>query len=159
MGKEEEIEIDFNKVRNLYAEYEFLFNKKHPNIVKTCGFYFGDKTYNPAILLEYCKFNLEKAIKELEDFELIGIIYEICSAMKYVHDNNIIHRDFKMSNILVNIKKHVKICDFGIAKSMDLTTYTSMAHGIGTFAFMAPELFNENSKYNENYYVFHCHKR
>ncbi|KAK8850059.1 hypothetical protein M9Y10_018170 [Tritrichomonas musculus] len=153
--KKEE-EIDFDKVKNLYSEYEILFQLSHPNIVKAYGFYLGDKTHNPALLLEYCKFNLDKVIKmkALKDFELVGVIYEICSAMKYVHAHKIIHRDLKMTNILVNLQKHVKICDFGIAKSIDMTTYTSMTHGVGTLFFMAPELLNGNQKYDEKVDVY-----
>lgn len=151
---EDELPIDFEKVKSLYFEYELLSNLNHPNIVKVFGFYFGDENHNPAILLEYCKFNLEKVIKELDDVYLVGIVYEICSAMKYVHDNKIIHRDLKMKNILITFKKHAKICDFGISKQMDLTTYTSNTHGVGTLAFMAPEIFHEDLKYNEKVDVY-----
>ena len=59
-----------------------------------------------------------------------------------------------MTNILLNIQKHVKICDFGIAKWIDMTTYTSMTHGVGTLLFMAPELLNESSQYNEKVGVY-----
>lgn len=152
--KVDEIEIDFDKVKKLYAEYELLSMLNHPNIIKSYGFYFGDRTHNPAILLEYCKFNLEQVIKELEDFELVGILYEICSALKYLHEKKIIHRDIKMVNILINTKKHVKICDFGISKYTDLTTYTTFTHGVGTIAFMAPELFDQTSKYSEKVDVY-----
>ena len=152
--KESEIELNFDFVKILFSEYEILNCLHHPNIVKAHGFYLGDPTHNPAILLEYCKFNLGQVIHQLEDFELVGVIYEICSAMKHVHSKNIIHRDLKMANILINLKKHVKICDFGIAKGIDLETYTSLTHGVGTLAFMAPEIFDENIKYNEKVDVY-----
>ena len=74
--------------------------------------------------------------------------------MKHVHACNIIHRDLKMTNILMNKKRHIKICDFGIAKQTDLSTYASLTHGIGTLPFMAPELFDENAKYNEKVDVY-----
>lgn len=153
--KEEEIEIDVDIIKQLYNEYELLLSFDHPNIVKVYGFYFGDKTHNPAILLEYCKYNLEETMKKkITDADIIGFIFEICSAMKYVHKKKIIHRDLKMKNILINSNKHVKICDFGIAKVTDLTTYTSLTKGIGTLAFMAPELFNQNEQYNEKVDVY-----
>ena len=151
---EEEIQINFDLIKQLYLEYEMLNNLNHPNIIKAYGFFYGDKNNDPAILLEYCKFNLEQVIKDLDDIYLVGIIYEICSAMRYVHAKKIIHRDLKMKNILINLKKHVKICDFGISKVMDLTTQTSMTHGIGTIPFMAPELFEIDAKYNEKVDVF-----
>lgn len=149
-----ERKIDFKKFKNLFMEFEILDKLNHPNIVKALGLFIGDSNTNPAILLEYCRTNLEEAIDKLETFELIGIIYEICSAMKHVHLNKIIHRDLKMRNILINSKRHVKVCDFGIAKQIDVTTYTSMEHGIGTLAFMAPELFDEDSIYTEKVDVY-----
>ena len=54
-----------------------------------------------------------------------------------------------MANILIILKKHVKICDFGIARQLDLSTFTSMTHEVGTIHFMAPELFNHDCQYNE----------
>ena len=152
--EEEKIEINMEIIKQLFQEYEMLTNLNHPNIIQVYGFYFGEKTHNPSILLEYCSCNLEKAISELEDIELVGIIYEICSAMKYVHENKIIHRDLKMKNILVNKDKHIRICDFGISKSIDITTLTSMTHGIGTFAFMAPEIINPKAKYDEKVDIY-----
>lgn len=81
----------------------------------------------PTIQLFYM--NLQEVITELEDFELIGIIYEICSAMKYLHDNKIIRRDSKMAYIIVNVEKHAKICDFGISKYTDLTSISTYTAG------------------------------
>lgn len=152
--KEEERKIDIKKLQKLFMEFEILDKLNHPNIVKTLGLFVGDSNNNPAILLEYCRSNLEECIDKLKPFELIGIIYEICSAMKYVHANNIIHRDLKMRNILVNSERHAKVCDFGIAKQIDPTTFTSMSTRSGTPAFMAPELFKDDSKYTEKVDVY-----
>lgn len=153
--EENEIILDMDKIRQLCNEYELLFKLEHPNIVKVYGFYLGDRKHNPAILLEYCKYNLEDAIKKkVTNADLVSFIFEICAAMKYVHKYKIIHRDLKMKNILITSKKHVKICDFGISRSMELTTYTSRTIGIGTLPFMAPELFNQKGKYNEKVDVY-----
>ncbi|KAK8865492.1 Serine/threonine-protein kinase 36 [Tritrichomonas musculus] len=153
-NNQEEPTFDFEKARKLYSEYELLKCLDRPNIEKVYGFFYGSKEMKPAILLEYCKFNLEKVIKNFKYYELVGVIYEICSAMKYVHQNKVIHRDIKMRNILIYIKKHVKLCDFGIAKVMDLTTYTELTKNIGTFVFMAQEIFDESTQYNEKVDVY-----
>lgn len=150
----DEPKIDMKKVQQLYKEFEVLYNLDHPNIIQVYGFYYGDENHSPAILLEYCKYSLDKIITGLEDIDLVGIIFEICTAMKYLHQNKIIHRDLKMTNILVNIKKHVKICDFGVSKVVDIATLTSMSQKVGTIAFMAPELFREDGKYNEKVDVY-----
>lgn len=152
--EEEEIEIDIERIKQIFKEYEILNALKHPNIISVYGFYFGDKNHKPSILLEYCKFNLESAIEFLEDIDLVGVIYEICSAMDHVHKNKIIHRDLKPKNILINSNKHVKICNFGIAKILDETTLTSITHNNGTFLFMAPEMFQLDKIYNEKVDVY-----
>lgn len=154
LSEEDKYQIDVEKVKQLYCEYEIIHRLNHPNIIKVYGFFNGDETHSPAILLEYCDYNLENVIKEFKNFELVGVIYEICSAMKYVHMNKIIHRDLKMKNILINKNRHVKICDFGIAKVVDLTTYTSTKEGCGTLPFMAPELFDPNIKSTEKVDVY-----
>lgn len=151
---EETFEIDLEKARQIFTEYEILNNLNHPNIIKVFGFYFGDKQHEPAILLEYCKFNLEKAIGLLENVDLVGIIYEICSAMMHIHTNKIIHRDLKPQNILIDKNKHVKICDFGIAKVLDATTLTSITHNKGTFLYMAPEMFKMDQLYSQKVDVY-----
>ena len=155
VNEEEENPIfDEEMAQQLYKEYELLHLLSHPNIIKAYGFYFGDKKHSPAILLEYCACNLHDAITKLDSVYRVGVIYEICSAMKYLHENNVIHRDLKMANILINIEKHVKICDFGISKVINLTTLTSLTHNVGTIAFMAPELFNQDQKYDEKVDVY-----
>ena len=45
-------------------------------------------------------------------------MYQIIKGMKYLHSASVIHRDLKPSNILVNSDCHVKICDFGLARSL-----------------------------------------
>lgn len=42
-------------------------------------------------------------------------IYEILNGLKYIHENNIIHRDIKLSNIYIHEKGYLKIGDFGLA--------------------------------------------
>lgn len=151
---DDKAEIDIDVIRQLLQEYEILNLINHPNIVKVYGLYRGDLNHKPAILLEYCKYNLEQVASKIEDIYLISIIYEICSAMNYVHQRKLIHRDLSIRNILINSAKHVKICDFGIAKVIDLTTLTSLTHGVGTIAFMAPEVLDKNTKYTEKVDVY-----
>lgn len=148
------VQYDTEKMENYIKEYKILGVLNHPNIIKAIGFYNGDQTHEPAILLEYCLFNLRDAVHHLEDYELICIVYEICTSMKYIHAQNIIHRDLKLENILINKDKHVKICDFGISAWLDSYTQTTYTHGIGTAIFMAPELFKKKGKYDNKVDVY-----
>lgn len=112
--EENDEEINNEAILTLYSEYQTLDN--HPNIAKDYGFSLGDKTTSPCILLELCKTNLEKGFKHLNSSDLVAVAYEICSAMEFVHSKGIIHQNLKINNILLNSKKHVNICDFGLSK-------------------------------------------
>jgi mitogen-activated protein kinase 1/3 len=46
------------------------------------------------------------------------ILYNLLCAVKYLHESNVIHRDLKPANILVNEDCTVKLCDFGLARSI-----------------------------------------
>jgi mitogen-activated protein kinase 15 len=54
----------------------------------------------------------------LKDVHNRYIMYQIIKGMKYLHSASVIHRDLKPSNILVNSDCHIKICDFGLARSL-----------------------------------------
>jgi hypothetical protein len=66
------------------------------------------------------------------------IALEICSGLKEAHAQGIVHRDLKPENVMVDTGGHVKIMDFGIARSMDNGTRLTGSLA-GTPAYMAPE--------------------
>lgn len=143
------------KVKRFFQEYEILNNIYHPNIIKSYGFYNGDKTNQPSILLQYCPKNLKDNVDELTNVERITVIYEICLGMKKVHEVGLIHRDLKPENILLDDKNHVKISDFGISCLIDPETQSqSKTSGVGTLLFMAPELLNGSTHYGQKVDVY-----
>lgn len=114
--------IDVSKLRRFFNEFDVLKQIDHPNIIKTYGFFPGDKKYAPSILLEFCTTNLKKIIKKLSDDERIQIIIEISCAMEKIHELGIIYRDLKPENILIDENKHEKVSDFGICTFIDETS-------------------------------------
>lgn len=54
----------------------------------------------------------------LEEIHRKYVVYQILKALKYMHSGELIHRDLKPSNILLNSECHVKIADFGLARSL-----------------------------------------
>jgi serine/threonine-protein kinase ULK4 len=62
--------------------------------------------------------------------------------MRYIHSRRIIHSDLKPSNILINDKEHVWICDFGASRSVDDPTSRNET---GTVHYAAPEQYDEGS--------------
>ena len=55
---------------------------------------------------------------KISDEQIKLILYNLLCALKYVHSANIIHRDLKPANILINADCQVKICDFGISRTL-----------------------------------------
>jgi len=74
---------------------------------------------------------------------------QILEGGKYLHDNNIIHRDLKLANILLNQKGEVKLADFGLARTINNNNpnlhYTIT---VVTLGYRAPELLLGDKKYN-----------
>ena len=67
---------------------------------------------------------------------IINILIQLCLGIRHLRKNNIVHRDIKMSNIILAENGTCKIADFGISKQVD--TYASTC--VGTPYYTAPEI-------------------
>ena len=75
-------------------------------------------------------------------------IYGIASIMSYLHENDIIHRDLKLDNILFDDYLFPKISDFGLSKVMNRNNSNVLqsSKGIkGTIVYLAPEILVDES--------------
>lgn len=57
----------------------------------------------------------------LEDIHKQYIIYQVLKCLKYMHSADVLHWDLKPSNILLNAECHIKVADFGLARSIAAT--------------------------------------
>lgn len=71
--------------------------------------------------------------------EVLRIMYEAASALAYAHSQNMIHRDVKPANLMLENGKRVVLTDFGIAKILTGQQYTTTGGMVGTPAYMSPE--------------------
>lgn len=74
----------------------------------------------------------------------LQLFCQVCDGVHYGHQKGVIHRDLKPVNVLVDAHSHVKIIDFGIARSTDsdiavTTMHTEAGQLLGTLAYMSPE--------------------
>ena len=106
---------------NLSREGRLISNLSHPNIIKIYNFYtYENYLYN---VMEYAKWGeltqLINSKDEIPETKIKDIFKQIYSAVKYLHNKNIIHRDLKTNNIvfLDEEKTHVAIIDFGISST------------------------------------------
>lgn len=118
---------------------------QHENIVSV--FDYGEFDGKPFIVMEYLKGeDLRDAIRGSRLGSIndrLRIAVHIADALQYVHARAIVHRDIKPENIHIDPNGRVKLMDFGIAKTPDLSlTRTGMA--MGTPYYMSPEQISGN---------------
>ena len=66
------------------------------------------------------------------------IFKQLITSIKYIHSKNIIHRDIKLDNILIDLNNNIKICDFGVGKQY--IKGDKLKDKCGTPAYIAPEI-------------------
>lgn len=77
------------------------------------------------------------------------MLYQMCKAVKHIHEGNIIHRDLKPGNIFIIDNFQIKIGDFGLALNSKSTEYKQG----GTYLYQSPEQIN-NQPYDEKIDIF-----
>lgn len=107
------------------------------------------------LVFEFMEADLHNAIgqKILKDLHNRYIMYQLAKGMKYLHSAEIIHRDLKPSNILINSDCSLKICDFGLARSMAADTPDKdvvMTEEVATRWYRAPEVLLGSQKYDKS---------
>lgn len=113
----------------------------HPNIVMVLDV--GTDHGLPYMVMEYVDGpDLKEYIRVNSPLNLgniIKIMDQILSAMSLAHKHNVIHRDLKPQNILMDKHGNIKIADFGIAVALNQNSVTQTNSAIGSVHYMSPE--------------------
>ncbi|XP_070037472.1 mitogen-activated protein kinase kinase kinase 1-like isoform X2 [Nicotiana tomentosiformis] len=128
----------------LEQEIELLSQFEHENIVRYYGtdkddsklYIFLELVTQGSLLSLYQKYHLR-------DSQVSVYTRQILHGLKYLHDRNVVHRDIKCANILVDANGSVKLADFGLAKATKLNDAKSCK---GTALWMAPEVVNRKNQ-------------
>ncbi|CAL9124787.1 unnamed protein product [Musa acuminata var. zebrina] len=133
----EDLLLEFNQ------EVDILRRVHHKNIVHYIGACV--KPTELSIITEYMTGgnlydHLHKEHISLELPHLLKFSIDICKGMDYLHQNNIIHRDLKTANLLLDANSVVKVGDFGVARFQNQEGV--MTAETGTYRWMAPEVIN-----------------
>ena len=112
----------------------------HPNIVVV--FDAGEEEGLFYITMEFVEGrSLQTLIDAHQPFPLprvMKLMEQVCSALDFAHQHNVVHRDIKPANLMLTSDDTVKITDFGTAKILQFGT-AQTAHVMGTPSYMSPE--------------------
>jgi serine/threonine protein kinase len=135
-----------SKFRNIRKEINILTNLSHNNVVRLIEH--TETLTKINLVLEYCgSTNISHYVKKkhpLPEEDIRSVLLQTLNAMEYLHSRNIVHRDLKGHNLLINRHKRVKLIDFGFAILTNKGRKLSSV--CGTPNYMAPEVLK-----NEDY--------
>ncbi|AGC02260.1 serine-threonine kinase [Acanthamoeba polyphaga moumouvirus] len=112
------IDLDGGIDRSMAREIDILASSNHENIIKMHGFCYDQKRGYMYIALELMECPLShKIIKPLSDEIKFSYIKQLIKGVQYLHQNNIMHRDLTIDNVLISKDGKLKICDFGLSRN------------------------------------------
>jgi serine/threonine protein kinase len=148
-------------------ECKLLSELRHANIVRFLGVTSLEQqagTDTLTLITEYCPRNLSDLVfsprEKLSAEMVLHIALGCARGMAHCHLNDVVHRDLKFDNILLDDRGNVKICDFGLSRRntrdfdflprLSILSFlnrplTNMTGDVGTPTFLAPELLDTDS--------------
>lgn len=139
---------------------EIVFLKEfgdHDNIVLLKEVIRADNDKDIYLVFEHMEIDLHAVVRAniLEEVHKRYIIYQVLKAMKYIHSGQVLHRDMKPSNLLLNSECFVKVADFGLARSIDAqedpnqVSMPVLTDYVATRWYRAPEILLGSTKYTK----------
>ncbi|KAK8617068.1 hypothetical protein V6N13_117036 [Hibiscus sabdariffa] len=131
-------------------EINILASFHHPSIVKVKEVVVDDHD-NVYMVMEYMEHDFKGLMESMKQpfstSDVKCLMLQLLEGVKYLHDNWVLHRDLKTSNLLLNNQGELKICDFGMARQYGspLKPYTSK---VVTMWYRAPEILLGAKKYS-----------
>ena len=135
---------NLNKI--LY-ETNLMKRLNHPNITKILEL-FEDEEYI-LIIMEYINggnlLSFVKKHRKVSEKTSKLLFKQIILGIKYIQEQNIVHRDIKLENILIGLNNNIKICDFGIGRVLS-SPDELLFDQCGTPMYIAPEILLSSKK-------------
>ncbi|KAK2546193.1 Mapk15 [Columba livia] len=127
---------------------------EHPNIIKLLDVIRAQNDRDIYLVFESMETDLHAVIKKgnlLKDIHKCYILYQLLKATKFIHSGNVIHRDQKPSNVLLDAECFVKLCDFGLARALrqDGGGGAALTEYVATRWYRAPEVLLSSRRYTK----------
>lgn len=140
------ISLDTRGLDEFKNEFKSVYNLHHPNLLRAD--YFDNVGSNPYLVMPYCPSSVSDKVGKMSEDEIWRFIKEVASGLAYLHSNDIIHRDIKPDNILIDEQGNYVITDFGLSTKLRSILRKASARQnkttdqSGTIGYMAPEMFS-----------------
>jgi cell division cycle 2-like protein len=124
-------------------EIAILQKARHPNIVDLNEVLSGDSPEECVLVMEFLEHDLKTLQEDMHDpfvaSEVKTLLRQLTAGVAFLHDNYIMHRDLKTSNILLNNRGQLKLADFGMARYIPPAS-APLTQLVVTLWYRAPEL-------------------
>ncbi|XP_051872984.1 mitogen-activated protein kinase 15 isoform X2 [Pristis pectinata] len=138
---------------------EILFLQEfgnHGNVIKLLNVIRAANDRDIYLVFEFMETDLHAVIRKgnlLKDIHIRYILYQLLKATKFIHSGNVIHRDQKPSNILLDADCFVKLCDFGLARCINQIQEEqgnpALTEYVATRWYRAPEILLASPRYTK----------
>ena len=118
----------------------------HPNIVRVLERRVDDAGYHFFVMEYVPGGDLRQAIlqQRMSPNTALPLLSKVAAALRYAHEQGVVHRDVKPANILLDGSAQPKLTDFDLVRAFDTTGGTVLGGGMmGTFLYTAPEVMDE----------------
>lgn len=132
-------------------EINILQKARHTNIVELKEILAGDDPQECVLVMEFLEHDLKTLQEDMSDpfmaSEVKTLLRQLVGAVGFLHDNFIMHRDLKTSNILLNNRGQLKLADFGMARYIPPAN-APLTQLVVTLWYRAPELLLGTTTYS-----------
>ena len=137
-----------------YREIQYLQQLAgHPNIVRLRNVLKAENDRDIYMVFDFMETDLHAVVRAniLEPIHKEYIIYQLIKCLKYMHSAELVHRDIKPANLLLDSNCLVKVCDFGLCRSVGQIQATSsvLTDYVATRWYRAPEILLGSTCYTK----------
>lgn len=141
------IALDSKGLEEFKTEFKNVRHLNHAGLLRPD--YYDHAGNSPYLVMTYCPRTLGSQVGKMSEQDIWKLIKDVSSGLAYLHSKDIVHRDIKPDNILMNEQGDYVISDFGLSQKMRSTLRRASARNnkeqsnvSGTVGYMAPEMFS-----------------